>query len=99
MSRDFDNFPVYDPIIREDIYLSASWTDFIAAFVESLQGYLSEHGMFVPRLTIAERDLIQEPQEGQMIYVDDETTPTVPHTGHLQIWQVVSGTGQWTVIV
>lgn len=99
MARDFDNFPVYDPIIREDIYLSSAWTDFIAAFVESLQGYLSEHGMFVPRITIPERDAIQEPQEGQLIYVADETTAGVPPTSHLLIWQVVSGTGQWTVIV
>lgn len=99
MARDFDNFPTYDPVIKNDIYLSNIWSDFMATFVESLREYLSSLGMFVPRMTTAERDAIQNPMEGQLIYVDDNPEPTVPHTAHLQIWQVVTGVGQWTVIV
>ena len=99
MARNFDNFPTYDPVIKDDVYLSNIWSDFMATFVESLSEYLSEHGMFVPRLTTAERDAIQTPVEGQLIYVANSTVTTVPETAHLQIWQVVSGTGQWTVIV
>ena len=99
MARDFDNFPTYDPIIKDDVYLSSIWSDFVATFVESLQEYLSQFGVFVPRLTHAERDTIQNPQEGQLIYVSDPPVPNVPTTAHLEIWQVVSGTGQWTVIV
>jgi hypothetical protein len=99
MSRDFDNFPTYDPIIKDDVYLSNIWSDFMATFVESLQGYLSSNGNFVPRLTLAERNLIQSPEEGQLIYLSNANTPTLPRTAELQIWQVVSGVGQWTVIV
>ncbi len=99
MSRNFDNFPVYDPIIRDKEYLSSVWSDFMATFVESLSEYLSENGMFVPRLTMQERDAIRDPQEGQLIYVADKPVPSVPQSSHLQIWQVVSGSGQWTQIV
>lgn len=87
MARNFDNFPTYDPIIKDNVYLSNVWSDFMATFVESLQGYLTQNGIFVPRLTIAERDIIQDPQNGQMIYVSD--------TNELQIWK----NGSWTLIV
>ncbi len=99
MARDFDNFPTYDPVIKDEIYLSNIWSDFMATFVESLQGYLSQNGIFVPSITLAQRDAIQTPVEGQMIYVSDSNTPTLPRTAELQIWQVVAGVGQWTVIV
>ncbi len=99
MARDLDNFPTYDPVIKDDKYLSNIWSDFMNTFVESLREYVSSLGMFVPRITLEERDAIQSPEEGQLIYVADNPTPSVPATSHLQIWQVVSGTGQWTVIV
>jgi len=99
MARDFDNFPTYDPIIRNEVYLSSSWADFMATFVESLREYLTQYGNFVPRLTLAQRDSIQDPQEGQMIYVSDANTPVTPRTAELQIWQVVADVGQWTTIV
>lgn len=99
MARDFDNFPTYDPVIKNDIYLSNIWSDFMATFVLSLQGYLSSGGIFVPRITLAQRNAIQNPQEGQMIYVTDANTPTVPRTAELQVWLVTAGVGSWTVIV
>lgn len=99
MARDFDNFPTYDPVIKEQIYLSNIWSDFFATFVESLQGYLSQNGIFVPNLTSAQQAEIQSPVEGQMVYVSDANMPATPRTAQLQIWQVVSGVGQWTVIV
>ncbi len=99
MARDFDNFPTYDPIIQEDIYLSDLWADFMTTFIESLREYLTSFGVFIPVLTTAERNSIIDPQEGQMIYVNDANAPTIPRTAELQIWQVVSGVGQWTVIV
>jgi hypothetical protein len=99
MSRDFDNFPTYDPVIKNEVYLSNVWSDFMATFVESLREYLSSLGMFVPRLTLEQRDSILDPQEGQLIYVYDAPLPSVPPTAHLEIWQVISGVGQWTVIV
>lgn len=99
MARDFDDFPTYDPIIKNDVYLSNLWADFMATFVNSLREYLSQFGTFIPILTLAQRNQILNPQEGQMIYVSDSNTPTLPRTAQLQIWQVVAGVGQWTVIV
>lgn len=99
MARDFDFFPTYDALVKDDVYLSNVWSDFMATFVESLRQYLGSDGIFIPRLTLAQRNLIQTPQEGQMIYVSDANTPTLPRTAQLQIWQVVAGVGQWTVIV
>jgi hypothetical protein len=97
MSRDFDFFPTYDPVVKDDVYLSNVWSDFMATFIESLREYLSSSGSFVPRLTLAQRDEIRTPVEGQMIYVSDAVVS--PRTAELQIWQVVAGVGQWTVIV
>lgn len=99
MARDFDNFPTYDPIIKNDVYLSNIWSDFMATFVESLREYLSQNGTFIPVLSLEERDNIQNPQEGQMIYVSDTNTSGGTRTTELQIWQVVADIGQWTVIV
>jgi hypothetical protein len=69
MARDFDNFPTYDPVIRQGSpYLSAVWSDFMATFVETLQGYLTQNSIFVPRLTTAQRDALQNVINGQIIY-------------------------------
>jgi hypothetical protein len=68
MARDLDNFPTYDPVIRDQVYLSNVWSDFMATFVESLREYLSQNGIFVPRLTTAERDSLQNVVNGQAIY-------------------------------
>ena len=99
MARDFDNFPTYDVIIKDKVYLSNLWSDFMATFVESLREYLGANGVFIPRLTAVQKSLIKDPQEGQMIYVSDSNTPALPRTAQLQMWQVVAGVGQWTVIV
>jgi hypothetical protein len=99
MARNFDDFPTYDPVTKNGEYLSSVWADFMATFVESLQEYLSSLGMFVPSLTVAQRNTIQNPVEGQMIYVSNANTPATPRTAELQIWQVVAGVGQWTTIV
>lgn len=99
MARDLDNFPTYDPVIKNEVYLSNIWSDFMATFIESLREYLSERGMFVPSITLAQRDEIQNPVEGQLIYVSNANTPATPRTAELQIWQVVAGVGAWVVIV
>lgn len=99
MARDFDYFPTYDPLVRDQVYLSNVWGDFMATFVESLRGYLSATAIFVPNITKSQQSLIQNPVEGQMIYVSDANSPTLPRTAQLQIWQVVAGAGRWTTIV
>jgi hypothetical protein len=68
MARNFDNFPTYDPVIKDSVYLSNVWSDFMATFVETLSEYLSQNGMFAPRLTTAERDALQNVVNGQFIY-------------------------------
>jgi len=68
MARDLDNFPTYDPVIKDFIYLSNIWADFMATFVESLREYLSQNGIFVPRLTTAQRDELHNLVNGQLIY-------------------------------
>lgn len=95
MARDFDNFPTYDPIIKNQIYLSNIWSDFMTTFVESLKGYLSQNGMFLPPITLAQRNEIQNPQEGQIIYVSDSNSPTLPRTGATQVYEMVGGVLQW----
>ena len=99
MARDFDFFPTYDPLVRDQVYLSNVWGDFMATFIESLREYLSSYGVFFPPITIAQRNAILTPQEGQTVYVSDSNSPTLPRTAALQIWQVVAGVGQWTTIV
>jgi len=68
MARDFDYFPTYDPVIKDNVYLSNVWSDFMATFVESLREYLTQNGIFVPRITTAERDALQNVINGQIIY-------------------------------
>ncbi len=68
MARDFDNFPTYDPVIKDQVYLSNVWSDFMATFVESLREYLSQNGIFVPRISTSERDALQNVVNGQLIY-------------------------------
>ncbi|HHF7341050.1 TPA: hypothetical protein ACPSKZ_000683 [Legionella anisa] len=68
MARDLDNFPTYDPIIRDGIYLSNIWADFMATFIETLSGYLSQNGIFIPRLTNEQRNALQNVVNGQVIY-------------------------------
>lgn len=68
MSRNFDNFPTYDPIIKDRVYLSNVWSDFMATFIETLQGYLTQNGIQVPRLTTAQRDALMNVPNGWMIY-------------------------------
>lgn len=69
MSRDFDNFPTFDPVTKEqNLHLSNIWSDFIDTFVQTLQEYLSQNGIFVPRVTTAQRDALQNVVHGQMIY-------------------------------
>ena len=91
MARDFDYFPTYDPLVRDQVYLSNVWGDFMATFVESLREYMSSTGMFIPKLGLSDINAIQNPVEGQMIYNITSNS--------LQIWQVVAGNGQWTTIV
>lgn len=69
MSVDFDEFPLYDPITKDKSgAISNKWVSSIATFFQTLITYLTSGGIFLPRLTTAQRDALQAPQGGQMIY-------------------------------
>lgn len=69
MARDFDNFPTYDPVIKAGtLNLSNLWADFMTTFIQTLTEYLSQNGIFVPPLTTAQRDALQNVINGQLIY-------------------------------
>lgn len=94
-----DQLNYYDPLIRgKQDKMSEVWIANISALIQTLQGYLSQFGIFIPIVGLTQRDSIQAPVEGQIIYVID-AIPGPPRTAQLQIWQVVAGVGQWTVIV
>lgn len=69
MARNFDNFPLYDPIIRRGTdQLSGKWQDFLASFMQSLQEYLTQSGIMVPKLTTDQRNALVNVNDGQLIY-------------------------------
>jgi len=69
MSNDFDEFPIYDALVKAGTHkMSDIWISTISTFYMNLIGYLTQNGIFIPRLTTAQRNAIQSPQNGQMIY-------------------------------
>lgn len=69
MANDFDEFPTYDPLIKQGTNkMSDVWSTFMASFFQNLVGYLTQNGMLIPPLTTAQRDAIDTPQNGQLIY-------------------------------
>jgi len=82
MATDFDQFPYYDPLVKkENQKMSDVWTSSMSAFLQNLQLYLSSFGMFVPTITTAQRNTIQSPQNGQMIYNTDTQAPQIFQNG------------------
>jgi hypothetical protein len=95
MATDFDQFPLYDPIVKKNTNnLSDVWVGSISTFYMNLIGYLTAGGILIPRLTTAQRDQLQNVQEGQFIYNTD-ATPGPPRSAAIQVWQVKSGIGAW----
>ncbi len=69
MANDFDEFPLYDHVIKKNqLILSDVWIESLATFYQTLIGYLTQAGIFMPVLTTAQRDDLLSPQNGQMIY-------------------------------
>lgn len=69
MAVDIDLPPVYDPLTKmKTDYLSDIWVSYVSTLIDTLGEYLSQFGIFMPQVTTAQRDSIQNPQNGQMIY-------------------------------
>lgn len=81
-----DNPPIYDKMAINGI-VSPIWERWFARLIETLAVYLTEYGLFIPKMTTTERATIQSPQVGQLIY---NTT-----TDSLQIRRDNSGSPRW----
>jgi len=75
MALDFDGPPLYDPITRIDdksrvppLGMSDIYRDWLSTFFQTLSTYLTSGGVFLPQLTTAQRNALQNPINGQMIY-------------------------------
>lgn len=90
MSTDFDLLPIYDPILkdRNDI-LSDVWVGAFSRMMETLISFMGQFGFFLPNLTTAQRDEIQQPINGQLIY---NTTVDAP-----QFYQ--SSSSSWRTVL
>lgn len=64
-----DQFPYYDPMIKgKTDKMSEVWIAELSAFIDTLNGYISPFGFLTPQLTTEQRDSIQSPVNGQIIY-------------------------------
>lgn len=89
MAADLDVPPVYDLFVKDAKYMSDKYRAWIESFKETLDGYLSSFGMFIPRITTVQRDLITTPVEGQMIY---NTTLLAPQIYQGGVWKTFTTT-------
>lgn len=90
MANDFDQFPVYDNLVKPGSYkMSPVWVDFISTFYMNLIGYLSQNGIFLPQLTTTARNALNSPQNGQMIY---NTTTQAPQIFQNGVWKTFTTT-------
>lgn len=73
MANDLDQLNYYDPLIKgsANMKMSEVWIANLSALIQTLQGYLSQFGMFLPQITTVQRDAIQSPVNGQIIYNTD----------------------------
>lgn len=86
MAEQIDQLPYYDPLVKNNLKMSDVWVASMSSFIESLNGYLSDFGMFMPQLTTAERDSIQAPVSGQLIYNTDSNTAEYFKPGSPGTW-------------
>jgi hypothetical protein len=98
MTTQIDQLPYYDPLTKLDNgKMQEVWIAAFSALIETLNGYLTDFGIFIPQITTAERDSIQSPIEGQLIYNTD-SIPGPPVTADLQVWQTKAGIAAWRTI-
>lgn len=70
MANSIDQLNYYDPILREknSVKMSEEWISQLSSFIDVLNGYLTPYGLLAPQVTTAERNTIQAPVNGQIIY-------------------------------
>ena len=83
--------PVYDNLIQgKDERMSDIWIAWISIFTQLMSGYITQTGFNVPNLTSSQRDSIQSPNNGQLIY---NVTLNV-----LQFYQVLPSGSSWKTV-
>jgi hypothetical protein len=73
MAQDIDQLPVYDALIKMDgnrlsPYMSDIWISFMTTFAQTVSETISQFGLFVPQITTSQRDSLNSPLNGQVIY-------------------------------
>ena len=70
MANSIDQFNYYDPLVRREspLKMSEEWISQLSSFIDSLNEYLTPFGIIASRITTEERDSIQSPINGQLIY-------------------------------
>jgi len=68
MANSIDLPPLYDILIKGGGGMSDIWTGWMSQFVQTLIQFLNEFGVFMPKITTEQRDSIEIPENGQMIY-------------------------------
>lgn len=64
-----DQFNYYDPLIKgKSDKMSEVWIASLSAFIDTLNSYITPFGFLTPQLTTAQRNAIQSPVNGQIIY-------------------------------
>ncbi len=82
MASDFDQFPLYDPLIKSDTdKMSDTWVSFMSTFYMNLISYLTQGGILLPVLTTSQRDSLKGLQNGQMIYNSTTNAPQIFQAG------------------
>lgn len=80
MAADFDIPPLYDPLINGN-KLSDVWKRYESNFYNTIIEYLTQFGIFMPRVTTAQRNSIITPINGQMIYNTTIDAPQIYQAG------------------
>lgn len=68
MAVDFDPPPTYDALITKTGMMSDSWSAHSQYSWQTLTSYITKDGFFLPPVTTAQRDALQSPTDGQIIY-------------------------------
>lgn len=85
MSNNFDEFPLYDPLIKKgSMNMNDIWISAMSTFYQNLISYLSSSGIFLPMLTATQISALQNPQSGQMIYNITTNAPQIYQNG---VWK------------
>jgi hypothetical protein len=77
MAVDIDQPPIYDPLTQDGREISDTWGQWITVLFDVISAYLSQYGVFIPRVSTIQRDDVLSPVLGQMIYNTSIDAPQI----------------------